>query len=98
MDITKDACARKLETSTANNQEQTGKPPLVLILNVRAIRPLVDTHKQFIRTIPVNKRRDVEFGWIARALGVTDEDAIYPDVVSAVNSIKAQTKLVTRVP
>ena len=72
--------------------ENAGEPPEILILQIGAVRPLVDHHGQHV-VAGGDKGRDVELGGHMRYLREAREGAVDPDVERGVHAVKVQEHL-----
>jgi len=72
---------------------------LVLVLDVRAIRPLVYPYPKFDEGSSVGcKGCDVKLGGISGTLCVSNQHFVHPDVGSTVHAVEAQAQLGRLVP
>lgn len=100
MDVTEDALRYHRESilrMVAGKywSKLTGQPPLVLILNIRAIRPLIHSNHELIRSFgrTLEQMCHIELSRVPRALSVANQHAVEPDMICAVNAIEAQPHL-----
>jgi hypothetical protein len=64
-----------------------------LVFDVGAIRPLIDTNKELVGPVPLDKIRYIKLGRIPASLGIPNLNAIHPEMIGAVNSLKPNPKL-----
>lgn len=69
----------------------TGKPPLILIFDIRCVGPLVDLNTNSIDSVAALDQEvsDIKFGCIPAALTVSNFLAVHKDVKCAIDALKA---------
>jgi hypothetical protein len=77
-------CRPKIDIS-----KDAAEPPLILVFKITRVGVLVHFHREQVFTVG-QVWGDIEVSGRAAVLGEADFLVIYPDIVSAIHSIKAQ--------
>jgi len=83
-----------LERHHIDIAEDSGHPPLILVFEVRAVRPLVNTRSKSVVFSTGEVLGDIEFAGVTSALAVSDLFAVDVNMESAVYTFEAYANVV----